>query len=215
MNGIKKYKENLSGKTFGRLTVINFCYKDKQHEKWLCKCICGEETIKRRDHLFSGRSISCGCFRKGKTIERKRIHGMTGSRFYKIWSGMKQRCCNENSPKYGRYGGRGITVCDRWLSFEKFKEDMYEDYQRHANKFGEYNTTIDRINNNGTYCFENTRWATWSEQAENRGRLIKYNGKIHNIAIWAKKFKINKKTLTRRMDSGLSIEEAIHVPFLK
>jgi len=84
---------------------------------------------------------------------------------------MKQRCNNPNATGYKNYGGRGIKVL--WKSFQEFKNDMYESYVEHACKYGDYNTTIDRINNDGHYCKENCRWATMKEQRAN-SRLVCY-----------------------------------------
>lgn len=98
----------------------------------------------------------------------KTIHGMKGTRFYIVWKNMKARCLNSKHPAFGNYGGRGITVCESWLCFENFKNDMYESYLENSKNFGELQISIDRINNNKGYFKENCRWATMKEQSTNQ-----------------------------------------------
>lgn len=101
------------------------------------------------------------------------LHGLSYSRIYCIWHGMKARCLNSKSKKYNLYGGRGIKVCKRWLKFENFRDDMYASYLKHVKKFGQKNTSLDRINPNKGYSHKNCRWATCAEQRENRREIKK------------------------------------------
>lgn len=152
------------GKKFGRLTVLEEVdvIRSGVKRKYLkCVCDCGNKKTVRRDSVRAGDIVSCGC-KRGKT------HGMRNTRFYSIWDNMKQRCSNPNTTNYENYGGRGIKVCDRWHSFEGFRDDMYESYKNHAEEHGEHDTSIDRINNDKGYYKANCRWATQSQQSRNQ-----------------------------------------------
>ena len=161
---------NLIGNRYNRFIVISFSEVKNGHSKWNCKCDCGNEKIVLGHSLISGRSQSCGCLQKElaskyslgiKTLGIKKY-----TKEYTSWGGMKQRCYNINNPDYKNYGGRGITVCDRWLeSFENFIDDMgLKPTPQHS---------IDRINNNLGYSSENCRWATSKQQNNNTRRCSK------------------------------------------
>lgn len=146
---------DLTGEKFNMLTVLNFSRRDKNGFKlWLCKCDCGGEKELYGSVIKSGKTKSCGCLTR---------HGMTGTRVYNIWLGMKERCYYENGTTYQEYGGRGIKVCDRWLEkykgFPNFLEDMGDCRE---------GMTLDRIDVNGDYCPENCRWADLSTQIYNQ-----------------------------------------------
>lgn len=197
--GCIKRKE-LLGEVFGYLTPLEYL----GHKFWLCKCRCGNICKVTSSNLLSGNTKSCGCYRKSKPKDR------VDNVFYGRWSGMKARC---NNNKDMLYGARGISVCDRWHDFENFKEDMYESYQEHIEKYGKKNTTLDRIDVNGNYCKENCRWATQKEQANNRrtNRLITYKGETHNISEWADILGIQAYTLRARLFKlGWSIDRAFN-----
>lgn len=124
---------------------------------YLCRCKCGHEIVKPVSEILREISKSCGCL----NAKNHTSHGMAKSRIYRIWKGMKNRCYNSNSDRFVYYGGRGITVCDRWLnSFENFFQDMGEPET--------INLSIDRINNDGNYEPTNCKWSTKSQQALNR-----------------------------------------------
>ncbi|MFQ5953306.1 MAG: hypothetical protein ACE5JK_07925, partial [Candidatus Omnitrophota bacterium] len=127
--------------------------------------------ITRGVSLNNGSCKSCGCVQKEKAANlgrSKRRHGFSGTRFYRIWKGMKNRCYNKKEPAYLRYGGRGICICQRWHTFENFKQDMFDSYLIETKHHGEKRISIDRINNEGNYCPENCRWTTIKVQNSNR-----------------------------------------------
>lgn len=194
---------DLTGQTFGRLTVISYFGKEKNgHHKWKCVCECGLEKNIQSHKLINGETKSCGCLRK-EIITK---HNRWGEPEYRAWSKMLDRCNNNKSKEYKDYGGRGINVCDKWLKFNGFFEDMGEKPN---------GTSIDRINNNGNYCKENCRWATNKEQQNNKRNNINitYKNRTQTLAQWSRESGIGRSTLINRIRKmGWSIEKAFSEP---
>lgn len=143
-------------------------------------------------------------------------HGLSHTKFDRTYFNARNRCNRLKDKRFRDYGGRGIKFL--WKSVEQFRDDMYESYLEHCKKFGEDNTQIERINNNGNYCKENCRWATRKEQCRNtrKNNFITFNGKTFTLTDWSNITGIKITTLFQRIyHSHWSIEKAITTPLMK
>ena len=201
------------GKYYSRLKVIEriedyITPNGGKHIQYKCECVCGNLAVAQKDHLTSGRKKSCGCLRKENG---KKTHGGTHTRLYRIWANMRNRRSNHRNPAWGRYGGRGIRVCDDWECFENFKYWAYS--SGYSNEL-----TLDRVDNNQGYEPDNCRWSNAFQQANNKrnNHRIEYNGETKTLSQWATVFALPYKTLHRRIVTlGWAPEEAFTKPLRK
>lgn len=193
------------GQKFGRWTVVSDApFVSRAHS--LCRCECGTEREVLCKYLFAGTSQSCGCRQADITADRNTTHGLRHTPEYGVWAGIKSRCYRESDEFYADYGGRGITVCERWRdSFENFLADMGE---RPSPKH-----SIDRKEVNGNNEPDNCRWATPTEQARNKrnNRNIEFRGETKCLTAWCEQYGFDHKTVSDRLDRGETIGQALNL----
>ena len=198
---------DLSGKKFGRLTVLEKAPSKNKRTMWKCKCDCGKIKDIGAVELTKGSSKSCGCYNLEKLSERA-THNMSKTRLYKIWSCMKYRCNSDNYLESKFYKKKGIKLYKPWNDFNNF-------YEWAKDKYFE-GSSIDRIDVNGNYEPNNCRFANNYTQANNKtnNRLYVYKNEKLTIAELSKKYNINYFSLRSRLDKGIDINEAIEIEYL-
>lgn len=206
--GASKNRIELSGKKFGRLTVVKPVRKaGKEQLFYECLCDCGVVKVILAQSIRTGNTQSCGCLQKERRATATLRHGMSHTPIHNTWMSMKQRCFDKNCKAYPDYGGRGITVCERWMTFENFLADMGQPPQE--------GMTLDRFpDNDGNYEPCNVRWATKKEQANNRrsSKLLTFDGATMTQAQWEDKMGLRRGLLWDRLDKGWTLERALKTP---
>lgn len=209
-------KLDFLGKKIGRWTVVkeNGRFYPGGHILWFCVCECGNTQNITGNTLKSGNSTSCGCYHAEMVGNMVRTHGATKckdhkeTREYTSWMQMKSRCRNTNLKSYKDYGGRGVTVCSRWLGedgFINFLSDMGERPEGHS---------LDRYpNNNGNYEPSNCRWATRPQQQRGRRNNIwlEHEGERLVMTDWLKRIAMPYSTFQYHVKKGRTIEDIIQI----
>lgn len=196
---------NITGVRFGRLTAISSHGKNKQ-KRWLCLCDCGNQSRVSISQLTTGKTSSCGCLQKERTSAARSSHRMSDTPLYNVWKGIKKRCLNTKDKAWHCYGGRGITVCDRWrMDFAAFVSDMGPRPR---------GMTIERIDNDGPYSPQNCRWATRMEQMNNlrKSVFVKVGSETLTLSQWGRKFGLHAGTIRLRIRAGWGNADAVSTP---
>lgn len=193
-----------AGDRFGKLIAVAFHHSSANRSSyWLYSCDCGGEVIARNTHVRKGDVSSCGCIRR----ERFMKHDMSQTSLFVAWVNMRNRCYKEDNDMFALYGGRGITVCARWLeSFQNFYDDMGDKpTDKHS---------LDRIDSNGNYEPNNCRWSTNHVQTRNRrsNRFYEFKGERLCLSDLAEKYGFKYACINKRLMLGWTIEKALTIP---
>lgn len=190
---------------FERWLVISESQKKNGRRYFLCRCDCGKEAAVLLYSLTSGVSKSCGCLQKEIATLSGKTHGNSTHPLYHTWVCMHYRCSDPNYVDYPKYGARGIFVCERWVEFSLFADDMGE---RPAGM------TLDRRDNDAGYSPNNCRWATAEQQNRNRrnSNMITAFGQTLNLAEWVEKTGIGRYAIRSRLRGGWAPERALSTP---
>lgn len=193
---VMRKADDLTGVRYGRLVGIKRSRSDGYGRAiWLWHCDCGNEKEIQAYVVKNGHTKSCGCLLKENNSNY--IHGGFGTRLYRTWCSMKERCNTITNPAYRWYGAKGVSVCEDWNDYVKFrdwaKSSGYKD-----------NLTIERIDNNGNYCPENCKWITIQEQGKNKRNIIQFtiNGITKPLLEWAKEYGVSQSTVYARYKRG-------------
>lgn len=202
---------DLTGHVFGLLRVLERVRNIGSSAAWTCLCECGVTVVRHGGTLRSGGTLSCGCLRRKKLIDRNRAGMKVNSKGadYQQWRTMVRRCHDEGHISYKDYGAKGIKVCERWrFSYENFVHDMGPRPKR---------MTIDRKDNLQGYTPENCRWATYKQQGGNKCNvpLIEVNGIQMTYPDACKHYGIAYETFKNRTNTlGWSVDAALKTPLV-
>lgn len=205
--------QDLTGRKFGRLSVQLYLGRRGHNHLWQCVCDCGSSSSVLGSNLTRQNTSSCGCLHREVTGEMHRTHGRKGTTEYNIYQSMLARCHDSAAISFPNYGGRGITICDRWRNgdiaqsgFECFLADMGErPSKRHS---------IERSLNDGPYDPGNCRWATKEEQSRNtrRNRHVVFRGETMILEDAVRISGLKHSTVTMRLQRGWSVHDSLTLP---
>lgn len=203
-------KIDLTGRVFGRLTVLRQGPNQGIHIRWVCQCSCGELATVLSSNLRKGKQKSCGCLKK-ETLTKHGFATKATPRhpLYDVWKGMMRRCYVAKDEHYANYGGRGIRVDERWHDISCFAADVpARPSPRHS---------LDRIDNNRNYEPGNVRWATPKEQGNNRRTNVFFEIEAvrKTVTQWSEYAGVDVQVLKRRLAKGWSVQKAIETPVQK
>lgn len=196
-----------TGNRYGRLLVLRIEGRNiSEQVTWRCLCDCGKETVQAGSTLRAGTVVSCGCYGIEARRAATKTHGLSETAIYGSHAEMVRRCTSDKHISWANYGGRGIKVCERWLKFENFYEDMAAMWKP--------DLSIERKDVNGDYCPENCCWATDSEQNRNKRntKRIDYNGESLTKTEWAERAGISLPLFRERQELGWSMERILSTP---
>ena len=185
-------------------------HSDGHKWHWVFQCDCGNTVVKQgtkvKQEIRRGGTPNCGCATKHLISKKKTLHGKTNHPLYWIWRSMKARCLNPNHKAYKNYGGRGIQVCDRWLEFQNFWNDVSPSYS--------CGMDLDRINNNDGYYPENVQWVSREVNCNNKRTSVRVmlRGKEWTIRELSETFNIGVSTLWYRLSRGVTGEQLVRKP---
>lgn len=205
---------DLTGRDFGTAVVLRLAGRRGRKIVWDCECECGGVFVAQASNLASLTARCADCIANNRreqflTIQSRsgnKTHGLTRTPEHGVWTAMLRRCRNLNCAEYASYGGRGITICERWLQFANFMSDMGpRPTSRH---------TIERVDNSRGYDPDNCVWATFIEQARNRRNnlIVEAFGRSQCLAAWAEESAIQYHTIKARLRHGWPAEKALTHP---
>ena len=197
---------DLNGKRFGHLTVISRAENSKTGKtRWNCVCDCGKHTVSYGESLRCGRTISCGCEGHRRASAALRKHGENKTKLHNEWQRIRSRCMGYDMHHKKYYTDRGITVCDEWNDYTKFRDWAL------ANGYKE-GLQIDRINNDLGYFPENCRWVTRERNMRNRRNtiIVTYLGETKSLIDFAEEHGVNYKLAWERYKKGLPLEKVLY-----
>ena len=202
--------QDLTSQKFGKLTAIKATHSTRGKWHWDFQCACGN-IVNRMGYRVKGQANKggtphCGCSVSEVALRRANSHGYTNHPIYWIWRSMKARCLNPKHKAWKNYGGRGITVCEQWLDFRVFLEDMLPTYQQGLD--------LDRKDNNLGYCKENCRWVTRHANCNNKRNSVRIQDGDESLTIkqFCEKYNLKTSTVQYRLSNGITMPQLAEQP---